>query len=86
MINCTCIKDNLAALKKQFGTDTNLTNTRNMINFKTGKTWTELEPLRFRYHPKNINGTISKKWVTSFVNNNFCALCGKRKSSKKRKD
>lgn len=80
MMTCTCIADHVKALKKEFGPDTELINPRRVTNLKTGKTWPELQPLRFRYRKLKKDGTPSKTWVKTFVNNNFCGLCGKAKT------
>ena len=86
MMTCTCIKDHAIALRKEFGPDTHLTNVRNMMDFETHEVWREMEPLRFSYHKKKADGSYEKKVSTSWVNNNYCALCGKKKvDSKKRK-
>ena len=77
-MDCNCIDMQREALREQFA-EAEVTNGYSSIDLVTGKTKECFEPLRFRYHPKKSDGTLSKAWEKSFVIFNYCPMCGVKK-------
>lgn len=74
---CTCLKKIEKTLNKLYGTPVEFMNTERVVNTSNGTSRADFPPLRFRYHPKKADGTLSKKWISSVMINNFCPQCGK---------
>lgn len=91
-MSCKCLKELAEMLKDLNQTDT-IEFTNLMMQFKfTGGSQVALEPLRYRYHRKKKDGSVSKKWFSGSVFFSYCPFCGtkyedikssKRKSRKK---
>ena len=60
-------------MKKKFGEDTELTKTK-----MDGEGNVYFPHLSFKYHSKNLDGSTSKKWTTSFIHHNYCSNCGRK--------
>ena len=78
---CECIKKIKERLKEEYGESVELTNTTYMVPMEDGKPpgkgITKPDLLRFKFHPKNKDGSESKRWIKSFVTFRFCPFCGK---------
>ena len=75
---CKCIQKIQKELEKRHGSEIILTNTVLMVNIKTGKDRSGLEPLRYKYYPKKQDGTLSRRLQSSFVAFTYCPFCRKR--------
>jgi len=75
---CKCIEKLQRELEGRFESAIIMTNLTLMVNPKTGKDRTGLEPLRFKYYPKNKDGTPSRRLKSSFVTFSHCPFCGRK--------
>jgi hypothetical protein len=83
MAQCDCLAKLRKVLLEKDYFNAELTNVQMTMNFATKQISEMPEPIRFKYHPKKADGTISKRWKTSFVSANYCPICGIKINSSK---
>ena len=74
-MSCNCITELKERLNKKYDSEIELTNMEYKLFMEGGDFWPSL---LFKYHPKNTDGSKSKKWNTSRVFPSYCPVCGKK--------
>ncbi len=74
-MSCDCIDKLGEALEKKHG-DYEFTNLVIGIDIENGGEKVRPPYIEYNYHPKKIDGTLSKKVIKGYVGYSFCPICG----------